>query len=232
MRRFCVIVLFFFALSACYLQAQSDNERTKYFNFNYSGQTLKMGDNELYSLGNEYGGGFSYGKTYYVHPKPIAGMIRFGIDATFIDLNYSFYKMPYEYDDDDYYYEDESYDFKFHQAELGVQVGPSITVTPIRNLKAHGYFRYAPCVSALYDTDAEAINASFGSFFTSGVSVSYGIIGLGIEARWGNSKFSDTSFDYDYEYKIDWDKWERYEDVSPSNKFKTSGFRVYLQLRF
>lgn len=204
------------------LQAQ-DRERTKYFNINYSPQKLKSTENSL-EISNEYGGGITYGKTFYVHPKPIAGMVNFGIDASFIDINYSFYS---DSDYDDYY--DEEYKMDYHQAEIGMQVGPSVTVTPISRLQAHAYFRWSPCFSGIYDTDDSKFAGSFGSFFNTGLSVSYGVIGLGVEARWGQSKFKNV---LNSAYTMDWDKWENYEDPVPNHKFKTTTTRVYIQFCF
>ena len=60
-------------------------DRSKYFNLNYVNQKLspdidgwdKLGGGELKS---DFGAAIVWGKTYYLHKKPLAGMIKFGID--------------------------------------------------------------------------------------------------------------------------------------------------------
>ena len=54
-------------------------DRAKYFNIGYVKQTLtdKTFGGDITS---DFGVSLSYGKTYYLHKKPIAGMIKFGLD--------------------------------------------------------------------------------------------------------------------------------------------------------
>lgn len=39
-------------------------------------------------LKSNYGASFTTGRTFYLH-KPIGGFLRFGIDVTWFDLNYT-----------------------------------------------------------------------------------------------------------------------------------------------
>ena len=61
---------------------------------------------------------------------------------------------------------------------------------------------------------------NYGSFFVLGLSASYGVIGAGIENRWGSSNYKKFG--------------EKGEDgfVSIHTKIKTSGFRAYITFRF
>ena len=77
-------------------------------------------------------------------------MIRFGLDATWFDLNYTNYKLEYRWEDN-YDEEEEPETSNFHQAEIGMQVGPSVTVNPVGKLNVNAYFRFAP-VFQLYTT--------------------------------------------------------------------------------
>lgn len=70
-------------------------------------------------------------------------MIRFGLDATWFDLNYTNYKLEYRWEDN-YDEEEEPETSNFHQAEIGMQVGPSVTVNPVGKLNVNAYFRFAP----------------------------------------------------------------------------------------
>ena len=85
---------------------------------------------------------FTVGRTFYLH-KPIANMLRFGIDATWFDLNYTNYDIEHIT-----YWETNKY--QYHQGEVSMQVGPSLTFEPIKKLSVHAYFKYAPTFAVLY----------------------------------------------------------------------------------
>lgn len=153
--------------------------RKKYIDLSFASTDFTLSENP--TLKSNYGAAFTTGQTFFVHKKPIAGMIRFGIDATWFDINYTNYKVDFRYEDD------ESELMSFHQAEIGMQVGPSITINPIAELNIHAYFRYAPSASVFYDG---SLLAGFSNVFVCGGAVSYGVIGLGVEARFGGGNYS------------------------------------------
>ena len=194
--------------------------RPKYVNLSFVSQKLDFGEGE--KLKSRFGAAFTTGRSYYLHKKPVAGMIRFGIDATWIDLSYANYSREETYDDG---YGTEIEKLTAHQAEIGMQVGPSVTVRPLRKLQAHLYFRFAPSFAGLYDGDA--FRGNYASFFVTGLSVSYGVIGLGIEKRWGKCRYKefgggeDEYGDYGYA-----------EEPYDTHKLKTSGLRAYVNFRF
>lgn len=194
------------------LQAQDIRIRNKYRNLSFSQVEMK---DDYSSLKSNYGGAFTVGKTFFVHKKPIAGMIRFGIDATWFDINYANYTIESAWED-----EEEGGSLDAHQLEIAMQVGPSVTVNPVGKLCIHGYFRYAPSFSALYMD--ESFMGNYASFFVGGGSVSYGVIGLGIEARYGNCKYKGL-------FGSDGDEET---DGAPIAKTKFSGMRAYLTFRF
>ena len=125
------------------------------------------------------------------------------------------------------YYEDETEDM--YQAEIGMSVGPSVTINPIDHLKANLYFRVTPSFSMLYA--AEEFSTSYGTFFSFGGAISYRVISLGIEGRWGNVKY-DSMFDLgaleDIEDTGDIDL----SGDKPSTKWKVGSMRFYVSLRF
>lgn len=218
------------ALLACLsLSAQEKPRYSKYLNLSYVTQKTSYVDNswgEMPEFKSDFGAALSYGRSFYLHKKPLLGMIRFGIDATFIDLNYGNYSYEwYEEDDwDDYYWEK----YKIHQAEIGVQFGPSVTVTPIKGLNIHGWFRYAPSFALMYDAGTDGVSGAFGNFFVAGGSVSYRNIGVGVEARWGRGNYKEFGGG---EEEDDWD-WDYDYGRSEKNKLKTTGMRVFLTIRF
>lgn len=62
--------------------------RSKYFNIGYVSQKLtdKTYGGELKS---DFGASLSWGKTYYLHKKPLFGMMKFGLDWSWLDINYA-----------------------------------------------------------------------------------------------------------------------------------------------
>ena len=205
-------ILFFLLLGSGILVSAQDTTklRPRYINLNYVSEKLDFPEGG--SLDSKYGAAFTLGRSYYLHKKPVLGRIRIGIDATWLDLNYAQYKESYP---GDYTYEDPE-EMIFHKGEIGMQVGPSVTVNPVSRLNAHLYFRYAPTFALLYDEDT--FGGNYASFFVTGLNVSYGVIGLGIEKRWGECKYKEFGGG-DEEEGVDYPK------------LKTSGMRVYLSFR-
>ncbi|MDD6209419.1 MAG: hypothetical protein PUB21_02310 [Bacteroidales bacterium] len=222
----------FFQLSA---QEESQSRlRKRYVNFNFVNQTFTPASGFLdtdQGLKSNFGAAITVGRTFYLHKKPLAKMIRIGLDATWFDLNYTNYKLLYKYSPSNSDgYEDESY--SFHQAEIAMQVGPSISVNPISKMNIHAYFRYAPSFSALYNGDG--IYGNYATYFVTGAAVSYGVIGLGIEARFGNCKYKEFGGGGDDDEGDYGDYDDNYDDepaTTPSFKSKFSGLRFYISFR-
>lgn len=193
-----------------YSQNSNDTgkQRNKYIDIGFATSTMEQ-DN-FPKLKSNYGVSFTAGKTFYLHQQPIANCLRFGIDATWFDINYTNYKIEHIT-----YRGTDKYDY--HQGEVSMHVGPSLTITPVKNLNIVGYFRYAPTFSGLYANDE--FSGNYASMFVGGASLSYGVIGLGIESRFGNSKYKAFCFD---------------KDSNDADKVKTtfSGFRAYISFRF
>lgn len=117
-------------------------DRAKYFNISYVKQSLSPADVD-YKYNSSLGVAITNGRTYYLHKKPILGMIKFGIDWSFFDVNVAMYENEFT---DGYEVEKEN----MYQAEVGMQIGPSVTVNPIDHLKVNGYFRVTPSYSMMY----------------------------------------------------------------------------------
>lgn len=168
-----------------------------------------LSQNDFPKLKSNYGVSFNIGRTYYLH-KPIAGLLRFGIDVTWCDLNYTNYRIKHIT-----YWGTNKY--QYHQGEFSMHIGPSITIRPIGALNVHGYFRYAPSFSALYANDT--FYGNYATFFVGGAAISYGIVGVGIEARFGNCRYKELGSDS--------------EVKNPSfKKTKHIGWNAYITFRF
>ena len=205
-----ILLLITFALLACSnVIAQKDDMRLKYLNLGFPIMKTSMPNSP--TLKSDIGISFTVGRTFLLHKKPIGNVLYFGIDATWFDINYTKYKLESE---------DEMYDIcKYHQLEIGVQVGPSLTIKPAKKLLIQGYFRYAPSYSILASKEEESAHGNYASMFVGGGSISYGVISLGVEKRFGKSKYKDFIGIYD-------------RGNSTSEKTKFSGIRIYLSFRF
>ena len=150
-------------------------KRSTFFNIGYVNETLTNKDMEtLWSeMKSKYGVSISIGHTYYMPRKPILGMIRFGIDCTWLDLNYGYFDNKEEANQQDYgmkgqikeyiNYSGEKIDLttafpgeklyepmRFgHHISAGIGVGPSVTVNPVGDLKISGYFHVVPTYNCM-----------------------------------------------------------------------------------
>ena len=192
-------------------------DRAKYFNISYVKQSLSAQDAD-YKYNSSLGVAITNGRTYYLHKKPILGMIKFGIDWSFYDVNFAMYENEIN---DGYDVEKE----KMYQAEVGMQIGPSVTVNPIDHLKVNGYFRVTPSYSMMYSGDE--FSGSYGTFFSAGGAISYKVISLGIEGRWGKTKYKSL-VDLGDIMGDDGDS----SVETPKSNWKTVSTRFYISFRF
>ncbi len=223
------------------------NDRAKYFNIYYVNQSLTQKDiNGTWR--NNMGVALAMGKTFYLHKNPILGMIKFGIDWSYFDLNFARYKDEWgffngSYEDGEYgsnyWYSYSSYDKEdyvesedVYQAEIGTAIGVSVTVNPYDDIKIAGHFRVIPTYSMLYA--AEDFSSSYGTFFSLGGSIAWKVISLGVEARWGTAKYDSVlnldDLDYDEMYESGLDISNGNYDGS--SKWKTSSVRFYISFRY
>ncbi len=213
-------------------------KRSKYFHIGYINQTLTHQDISGLKWKSDFGVSLGFGHTYYLHRRALFNMLKFGLDITWLDISYAKYSQPKEwtepsestYPDED----SEDFDLGVHQVELGLHIGPSITLNPIDYLKLSGYFHFIPSGSIVIMND-EA-NASYVSNFAVGGAIAYKAISLGIESRWGKAKYNSFAVDED---AVDTDDIGGGSDVdidnvlvSGKNRLKTKSLRFYLIFRF
>lgn len=163
-------------------------DRKKFMNLSYSLQTLAP------NYGNECQGRVAAaivnGRSIYLHKKPIAGMLKFSIDFG-SDINYAQY-LPLE---GDYNLDSEVSDMLGfsgrHHLDVGLFIGPAVSVNPVGKLVITGYFRFVPSYSVvMMDTD---IYHGFTPYFTYGGEIAWNWVGLGIEGRSGSGSYSSLT---------------------------------------
>lgn len=205
MKKFILIITLIVSSVYSYAQETYKEWRKKYINLSFTNAT--MSQDNVQDLKSNYGLAFTVGKTYFLH-KPIGDMLRFGIDATWFDINYTNYAIEHIT-----YLDQQKY--QLHQGEVSVHVGPSITFEPIKKLAVHAYFQYAPTFATLYNGQNETFYGNYASLWIAGGNVSYGVIGLGIESRFGKTNYKTFGS-------------SETEDFNSS----LSGFRAYLTFKF
>jgi|GEM_PF-1477179 len=150
---------------------------------------------------------------------PLAGMIKFGIDWSWMDLNYAQYKLEtYDYDTDELYSE------KAHQLEYGMQIGPSVTINPVHHLKVSAYFRVTPSYSMMYLNDE--FYHHYATFCNTGFAVAWKVLSVGCEWRWGKASYDglglnldDLEGDYsDFDFAL---TYQEGNAVIPSNMWRS-----------
>lgn len=203
-----VVLVVLLSTFAAFASAQEVKDRPKYRNLAFVQQEIKLKGTD-YKLKSEYGGAFTMGRSYYLHKKPILGLLRFGLDWSYLDLNFALYQEEMARSSDKYNY---------YQLEAGMQFGPSITLTPLKNLKINVYGRFAPSFSGIYNDEVEEFACAYASFYVVGGAISYKVISFGVEQRFGEAKY----------------KFDGYDDDSSSSKVKleTTGTRFYISFRF
>lgn len=202
--------------------------RAKYFNISYVNQKLIFKDFDVPDLKNDFGVALSWGKTYYLHKKPLLGMLKFGLDWSWVDLNYAKYTIVepgYEGPEGQHY---ESNETGGHQLEYGMQFGPSVTINPIQDLKVSLYFRLTPSFSGMYMSDG--FNYNYATFYNFGGAIAWRVISLGVEGRWGSAKYNEFAPEVTDEGFLEGDS--SYEEGPSKTKLKTSSVRFYIGFRF
>ena len=152
-------------------------------NYLHVGFTVSdMAQKDVQTLKNYAGFTASIGRTFSPYSFYVNDVCRFGIDATWLDFEYTSYKV-------EYHYPSTIVKDNYGQFDFGVQVGPSFIIEPTYGFRIHTYCRYAPTYS-LFRMDNNNYG-SLGHFLVAGASLSYNVIGVGVEGRWGACNYSD-----------------------------------------
>ncbi len=154
------------------------------------------------------------GTTYRFPKKAIGGLVKIGIDAVWFDIQFSKFKSPYsdldwssdiiETEDPD---DEPELDINIGRMAFstGMGIGPNVSVAPfaltsikgLQPLRASIYFHYAPTMQIYAKSQGGDIELStaFCNMMNFGGNISYRAIALGIEGRWGKSKFKPLDFE-------------------------------------
>lgn len=235
-------------------EMQKTWKRRKYWKIGITSPNLERTDGEEMKWKTNGSFFIQKGRTSYLHSKPIAGMIKFGIDYGFLDFTYSkleLKEISYSSESgtrasdgfDDIVSGDPNgdigiseltgIDLGMHKIDYGFHVGPSVSVNPWNKLIATAYFHVMPTASSVIQNDN--FSYGFGCMMAAGVSVAYKAISLGVEGVWGKVKYTQTDFSGDEDEDNDYDSSDEEDNASYFNteKFtlKQSGIRAYIAFR-
>lgn len=159
--------------------------RSDYLNLAFVVQNVETNIDELSELNSEWGAAISWGKTFYLHRKPIGRVLKFGLDWTWLDLNGACFEQ------DMYSIFDGDYHETLYQLDAGMQFGPSITVNPVDHLKISTYFRVTPTFATVYAVENELFLKNYATYLNAGLSVAWRLLSLGVEYRTGKTSYDD-----------------------------------------
>ena len=159
--------------------------RSDYLNLAFVEQNVETNIDELSELNSEWGASISWGKTFYLHRKPIGRVLKFGLDWTWLDLNGACFEQ------DMYSIFDGDYHETLYQLDAGMQFGPSITVNPVDHLKISTYFRVTPTFATVYAVENELFLKNYATYLNAGLSVAWRLLSLGVEYRTGKTSYDD-----------------------------------------
>ena len=219
MKKSLVLLLLTSLIAISSVMAQDvDILRRKYSQISWGKNTFIHGN---WKMKSDFAINYTHGRTFYLHEEEVAGLIRFAIDGTWTDLTYAKYLRTAPF-------ENKNKNYKFHQIDYSLGVGPSVHVNPWDDLYVHTYFRYAPTYS-LFMGDKQ-VYGNYATNFVTGLSVSYNFIAIGFEGRFGSCNYDSLISAKKVAEHIEQLKTNPLNQLT--QKVKNRGWRVYISFMF
>lgn len=235
-----------------YDQLEKRWKRRKFWNFGYSVPTLERTDGTFMDWEPDFAVSVQNGRTAFFHKKPLGGMVKIGLDYSFLDITYSKLNLKHiesaEVGDntsipsdpsvsdgfDEIVSDDPSgsilsavgFNIGMHKIDETLSVGPRIAINPVDHLMIGAYFHGGFTMSGIYEN--ENFSYGFGYTLSTGLCVSYKVIGFGFEYLCGKVKYKQINFD-----EMDVDELSFSEMFSSESfRLKHKGPRFYVSFRF
>lgn len=204
----------------------------------------------LYDFKNKVGVSLMWGRSYSLHKKPIANIVRVALDFTWVDLNWNQHNTFYAKDGKKYDSEkkfgvpnDENgvdscyitpWGLAKNEINYGMSIGPSVTVAPFgsmnteaRNIHIQGYFHVGYSGSVILFKNDKNFDIGNDSGFV-------GQWGHGLNTCWGiNLSWKAIGIGYEHRSgKFSYKSFDTDNYGNNSTKFKYKNSRIYLTYNF
>lgn len=241
--------------------------RKGYFNISYNSTTLTpdqsiptgVGGNVVPEFKSDWGVSLNIGRSYALHKSPIANMLQFNFDFSYIDLNVNHFKQEGDgknlYDSrevlpgttDKFFtpWNLEKYDFNY-----GMSVGPSISIAPftstnvsgLHHIKLNAFFHVGYHVSLLYMLNDEEADMNQGDDPTDPIAVErYEKMKDNLKLDLGHGLITSFGFSVTWKFiglgyehrsgSLEYKSLSKNDFSNEKYKFKSSTNRVFIQFR-
>jgi len=156
-----------------------------------------------------------------LHKNPIADMLRIRFDVG-ADINFAKYTSPdgpWTHNGVTYNQKDSRIDWDPMQAELGIAIGPSVQIAPIKSYQSvqfSAFFHVIPSASGIIN-DTE-VSVAYNTFMSTGIAATWKFIGVGYEYRWGSAKYEDKN--------------SKNDTYGLKQEYETSANNVFIRFQF
>ena len=241
--------------------------RKGYFNISYNSTTLTpdqsiptgVGGGVVPEFKSDWGVSLNIGRSYALHKSPIANMLQFNFDFSYIDLNVNHFKHEGDgknlYDSrevlpgttDKFFtpWNLEKYDFNY-----GMSVGPSISIAPftstnvsgLHHIKLNAFFHVGYHVSLLYMLNDEEADMNQGDDPTDPIAVErYEKMKDNLKLDLGHGLITSFGFSVTWKFiglgyehrsgSLEYKSLSKNDFSNEKYKFKSSTNRVFIQFR-
>ena len=241
--------------------------RKGYFNISYNSTTLTpdqsiptgVGGGVVPEFKSDWGVSLNIGRSYALHKSPIANMLQFNFDFSYIDLNVNHFKHEGDgknlYDSrevlpgttDKFFtpWNLEKYDFNY-----GMSVGPSISIAPftstnvsgLHHIKLNAFFHVGYHVSLLYMLNDEEADINQGDDPTDPIAVErYEKMKDNLNLDLGHGLITSFGFSVTWKFiglgyehrsgSLEYKSLSKNDFSNEKYKFKSSTNRVFIQFR-
>ena len=153
--------------------------------FVYQKNIFEKSASPLESSKSWFGAAAELGLTYFINEKnPASDILYFGLDLSYLDIQFNSFKL-----------EDTSggvnrRDQYTNFANLGIQLGPSLTIMPKERLSVNVFVHYAPSVAAYALPNYDYVYYGYAGYITAGAKVALRYVSIGFETRYTETKLS------------------------------------------
>lgn len=216
-----------------------------------------LGNDELTKFSSKWGVSFQSGRSYRLHPNPIANIVQFYCDYTWIDATVNYfekeskgdfaYDSSLQSDDEGHYFM--PWNLKKYELGFGMSLGPSITVCPfnyldvqqLHYLKVNLYYHIGYHASAFLILDDDSADKNQDTNNSTDDGKRHKQLKDNQKGGWGHGMMSSIGFSitwkgigFGYEHlssKLKYKPLSSSDFGSKEDKFSVSRNRVFIQFR-